>query len=293
MADLSQYEPIPIHGEPGVGIVGTNRYQVGVQSDSPDIAAWSARQPNLDRAKATEEANRVAKEGLYLDHLMLNQRTTTSARAVEAALTFQAMRNYERDLSTAKAAGLSEEQAALQALVRNPKVLGSGAGFGSAVRALTPTPPAFTPTPVDVPGAGQFIRQGRYGERMVPVPSQEGYTPNVVNVEGAGPVLRTGKNTSQLLRKDEVNQTQRLNALKAQASIYQEQLRDLPRDKKPPVQEKLDKIMEQIGEYNPKSIAAPAQATPSVRIRSKVDGKIRPYYGPASDVPLDRYEILP
>lgn len=286
---------ISIRGEPGVGVVGTNRYEVGVQPamTAPDAAAWQSRQPNLDVDKATEEANRVAKEGLYLDHLLLNKRTQNSAAAVNAAMTFQAMRSYERDLQTAKSAGLSDEQAAVQAFFRNPRAV-NGTQVASMVRATTPAPEPFVPTTMDMPGVGPVIRQGRYGEKITPTATlNSDYQPNVVTLPDGTQVLRTGPKQSQLLKKDTgITGGQQVSALSAQARILSNQLSDMPpRDpRRTTIGARLDRITDELDALLPKSKAAPENvATPepaagTVRVTSKAERDALPkgtkYIGP-------------
>jgi len=153
-------------GAPGGGTatIGTQEIpfprQVWEQSD---WNAWRQRQDEYDRKKQEAEENRQ-----FMELLGQNTRTNQAAKAVESARQFIEMRGFDRDLRAAKAAGLSDEQAFLQSAFRHPGMFGGGVGtgMGSLLRSSRPEPEAFIPGVVDIPGAGQMIRSGRYGERL-------------------------------------------------------------------------------------------------------------------------------
>lgn len=105
-------------------------------------------------------------------NLLKNVRVQDAAKAVESAMRFQGMRGYERDLQAAQAAGLSPEQAATQALVRN-----SGKMFFShpqslvpAIRSLRQPPAVMPPTLVDLGGGVRGVQAGIGGAQFHPLP---------------------------------------------------------------------------------------------------------------------------
>src|SRR5437763_6304738 len=89
----------------------------GVPTQLPG-GVWAARNPINFPEQQQEQRDQEFQRAL-----LQNVRVQDAAKAVEAAMRFQGMRGYERDLAMAKSAGLSDEQAATHALIRNsPKM---------------------------------------------------------------------------------------------------------------------------------------------------------------------------
>lgn len=229
-------------------------------------------------------------------NLLKQVRVQDAAKAVEAAMRFQGMRGYERDLQAAQAAGLSPEQAATQALVRN-----SGKMFFSqpqamvtALKALRPPPQVMEPTVVDVGGGVKGVRSGPGGNRFQFLPASatapQHELGGVISVKdpatGAelGYVVSTGPNTGRFQKSESVAKLtpgQAVQALRAQSSVIQAQLGNaysMPDKKERDAFTKtkmaeLDQINQTIGEL----MKGTSSATPALTLAAtNANGVARP-----------------
>lgn len=153
-------EPLPEGGGriamPG-GDVRSFQFEIPAGSNSPEarrVAVQQAAQFDAQR----QAADRAAADEQYLRDLMQNMRVEDSAKAVELAGRFQAMRKFERDLDMAKAAGVSPELATIQAASRNPLAFGGGAGAAAVMRQMRAPQlfqaPGMEPVAITPSGAG-------------------------------------------------------------------------------------------------------------------------------------------
>lgn len=90
---------------PVMGTLGGQRLIGYPGIDAATIAQYQARGNEADRD--------------FVEALLSNSRIQDSQKAIDAAIRFQAMRQFERDLEAGKASGMSPEQSTIQALVRN------------------------------------------------------------------------------------------------------------------------------------------------------------------------------
>lgn len=163
--DEEQDAPVQVMEPQGGIIPGGGTATIGTKTMPFNRQVWDASdwQRYVQRANAYEAEKRKAEENReFMDMLAKNAAVMRSQQAVNTALTFQAMRGFERDLQAAKSSGLSDEQAFVQAASRNSRAFGGGTGAASVINASR-TP--FTPTETTIAGA-PAVRSGRYGERV-------------------------------------------------------------------------------------------------------------------------------
>lgn len=227
--------------QPGVAIVGTNRFQMPVQA--PQTASeYQAFAAMSSGPRTVQEANQLADEQArdmeFQRQLIQNARVQDASKAVESAMRFQGMRGYERDLQSAIASGLSPEQASTHALLRNaPKMF--YAHPQSIAPLLNATRQVPAPSVVDLPGLGKAVRSGVRGERVQFPPASMtaektalGSTKPVVDPDSGQPVgfvVVTGPNTGHFQKAEGVDKLTPSNQIaveRTKASIINQQLRD-------------------------------------------------------------------
>ena len=151
---------------------------------------------NIGRINAQNE-----QDSAYLKQLVQNKNLKEAEKAVEFALQFQGMRGFERDLQTAKAAGISDEQAATQALIRNASKMfyKHPQNIAPALRMLQ--------APKVVQGTGGVPTYVQAGGRpywppasLMPGETQPSVVTDPISQERIGVRVPTGPRTSTLVR---------------------------------------------------------------------------------------------
>src|SRR6266542_805908 len=104
--------PEDIHGTPGIGVVGPQRFRVGIQAPQTlaQYEALRASQGPRTVQEANLIANQAAQEANFQRQLMQSAKVEDAAKAIAASRRYIAMRKLARDWQTGKAAGLSDEQ---------------------------------------------------------------------------------------------------------------------------------------------------------------------------------------
>lgn len=97
--------------------------------------------PGIDEATMREyQARGAEQDRQFIEAMVANSRLQDAQKAIEAAIRFQAMRQFDRDIQIGRASGFSPEQATLQALSKNAGRMFFNAP-GSAERAIRQTMP--------------------------------------------------------------------------------------------------------------------------------------------------------
>lgn len=280
-----QHVPSGIPGEPdtsGTATIGSRSMPFPVQQDTPNEAAsWIARFNEFDRIKRQAEEDRAWNE-MYQQ----NGRVQVAAKAVEGQRRYQAVRNYQNRYNELVASGKTEQEAGFISLIENPMAFGPQ--WSSAIDKMRPE---RRPNALNIPGVGQVVQSGRYGERVQSAELLKPWSPTEGTTEGGTKYFRTGKGSAAILKDNSTKLTP--SQLIARAKY----LKDYGKTKDPSVQDELSEINRQLNELTMQSKTSAPDAVQQIgkviRVRNKSDGKIRPYHGNASDVPLDQYEILP
>jgi len=137
----------------------------GVRRMAPEEAAgaWAATRKRTALAELEQQhALQVDRDREFTKNLLANTRVKDAAKAVSAAIRFQGMRDFERDIEKAVAAGLSREQAAIQAISRRAPHMFYDApsqGFDAAALAQAGrvTVPRTGERPLTVTASGSLV----------------------------------------------------------------------------------------------------------------------------------------
>jgi hypothetical protein len=201
----------------GTATIGTQTIPFNRQVwDASDWSRYIQRADAYDAIKRQVQQNeesakmKAAEDREFMSLMSQNAGVKQSQQAVSAAMKFQAMRGYERDFQAAKASGLSDSQAGLQAFFRNPTVVS-----GQSVMAAQP---AFEPKATTIGGA-PAVRSGRYGERVQFVPQNNGIQMTVSPPDSVGGIPMGPPRTTYRGPVDKMQEFQRTNspAIKSKA----------------------------------------------------------------------------
>jgi hypothetical protein len=184
------------------GDVRSFQFEIPAGSDSPEVrrqAALDDMQFNVQR----RQAEQAAEDEQYMKDLMANAQVQQAQKAIDAAMKYQSMRRFDRDIEAAKASGMSSEQAMIQAAMRNPLAFGGGSGAVSVINAIRP-PPAVQFGTADS-GRG-YAMGGRYGNTV----SWEPNPPREFDESG----LTAGQGRQVSVKQQQANRlSQRINSL--------------------------------------------------------------------------------
>jgi len=131
-----------IHGTPGIGVIGPQRFRVGIQAPQT-VAQYNAWQASMPGPRTVQEANLIAnqaaQEANFQRQLMQSAKVEDAAKAIAASRRYIATRKLGRDVQAALASGLPYEQAWAHAAANNLEAFGGNlAPVTSAMRYATP-----------------------------------------------------------------------------------------------------------------------------------------------------------
>lgn len=249
-------------------------------------ADWATQQRYATAQRALAEqaalaADQRVQDQRFMDALTQNARMQNAEKAVSAAMRFQGIRGFERDLSAAKAAGLSEEQATLQALTRN-----AGRMFADAPGDIAPSVRALQP-PQAVPAANGIPAHIIAPPQRRPYfpPSESVVQPLPVTVEeipGTGrKFVRTGPRSGQILPSDELSLNNKLRILEAKAQALADQSALASGTNKVELSKKLDAVMADMDKLmtpsaQPTDITSPGVTRPAPSGPASPQGAVPP-----------------
>lgn len=176
-------------GRPGVGVVGSHAYRVGVQQWTPEqAAAFATRQAVLEAQR--NAAFEAQQDAVLKQSLDAHLRVEGASKGIQAAYQFLAQRQLTRRSRELVAGGMPPAQAAAIGLAENPGAVTPGLASFARAGATPPAPPLGSVTALTIPGTTNVFG---YGTRT-----------------SAG-----GMHVTPAIHPDEVRATTRLAALKA------------------------------------------------------------------------------